>query len=494
MADHDCVLTIDQGTTSSRAIVFDGQGLIIALAQTEFPQIYPQDGWVEHDPEVIWTTTIDTARAAFQEAEAKGRHVAALAITNQRETTLLWDRATGEPLANAIVWQDRRTEAACEELRAAGLEPDITARTGLLLDPYFSATKLAWLLDSVEGARARALAGELAFGTVDSFLIWRLTGGVHATDATNASRTNLFNIHTQSWDPWLLEQFRVPMEILPDVRDCNACFGYTASEWFGRSVPILGVVGDQQGAALGQCCLMPGTVKSTYGTGCFVILNTGQQAVTSQHRLLTTIASRIDGQVQYGLEGSIFMAGAAVQWLRDGLGIINSSSETEQLAAAADPQNSVIVVPAFTGLGAPYWDANARGAIFGLTRDAGPAELARATLQSVAYQTSDLFSAMVADGVAPDRLRIDGGMAANDWFAQFLADILNLPVDRPRVLETTAYGAALLAGQVAGVYGDWSSVQAAWQLEQSFEPRMGMAERQVLLSKWSNAVRRVLTA
>ncbi len=494
MAEHQCVLAIDQGTTSSRAIVFDAQGEIVALEQAEFPQIYPHDGWVEHDPEAIWATTLSSAQAAFSAAESGGYQVAAVGITNQRETTVLWDRHTGKPVYNAIVWQDRRTAAVCESLREAGLETEVSERTGLLLDPYFSATKISWLLDHDAGIRERACAGDIAFGTVDSFLIWRLTAGVvHATDATNASRTNLFNIHTQEWDTRLLDIFTVPAEVLPEVRDCNAHYGDTDPEWFGRAVPILGVAGDQQAAALGQCCIEPGTIKSTYGTGCFVILNTGEVVAESQHRLLSTVASRIDGKTQYGLEGSIFMAGAAVQWLRDGLGVIKSSAETAALAEAADPESAVYVVPAFTGLGAPWWDADARGSISGLNRNSGPAELAKATLQSVAYQTSDLFRAMAADGLQPERLRVDGGMAANDWFVQFLSDILQIPVDRPRVLETTAYGVALLAGQGAGVYGDWPTIAAGWQADQVFEPQLAEADRAEMLQGWQQAVQRVLT-
>jgi glycerol kinase len=491
-AGSDCVLAIDQGTTSSRAIVFDAQGGIVATSQSEFPQLYPHEGWVEHDPAAIWQTSLDAARGALKASEAKGSSVVAVSITNQRETTLVWDRATGEPVYNAIVWQDRRTAAACHELEAAGVAAEVTAATGLLIDPYFSATKIAWILDNIAGARERAAAGELAFGTVDAWLIWRLTGGrVHATDATNASRTNLFNIHTQQWDSSLLDIFRVPAEVLPDVLDCNAAFGETDPDLLGRPLPILGVAGDQQAAALGQCCIEPGTIKSTYGTGCFVILNTGEQVLSSDNRLLSTVASRVDGRVQYGLEGSIFVAGAAIQWLRDQLGIIKSAPETEQLAAQAAADSDVYVVPAFTGLGAPYWDPDARGAILGLTRASGPAEIVKATLESVAYQTYDLFEAMAADGVRPSRLRVDGGMVANDAFVQLLADMLQIPVDRPRILETTAYGSALLAGQAAGVYGDWEQIAAMWQLDRGFEPALPVAERDRLIEGWHKAVARV---
>jgi glycerol kinase len=493
MTQQQCILAIDQGTTSSRAIVFDARGVVVASAQAEFPQIYPADGWVEHDPEAIWSTTRDVACQAFQKAEAAGRHVAAIGITNQRETTLIWDRRTGAPVYNANVRHDRRTASSSEQRIAEGVEAEIRSRTGLLLDPYFSATKVEWLLNHVDGARSRAAAGELAFGTVDSFLVWRLTGGrSHFTDETNASRTNLFNIHDQCWDDWLLKCFDVPPEILPEVLDCNAHFGDTEPELFGRSLPILGIAGDQQAAALGQCCLEPGSIKSTYGTGCFVILNTGEQVLESQHRLLSTVASRLDGQVSYALEGSIFAAGAAVQWLRDGLGVIDSASQTEELARSASEHGDIYLVPAFTGLGAPYWKPDARGAIFGLTRATGPADLVRATLQAVAYQTNDLFMAMAEDGLQPTGLRVDGGMAANNWFVQFLADMLQLPVERPRVLETTAYGAALLAGQAAGVFGSWPEIARGWQLDTRFEPQLAESDRQRLLAGWRDAVERVI--
>ena len=493
MPQGDCILAIDQGTTSSRAIVFDAHGQAVASAQAEFPQIYPAGGWVEHDPELIWNTTLTVARQAFQAAESNGHPVAAIGITNQRETTLVWDRHTGEPIYNAIVWQDRRTAATCDRLVEEGAAEEIQARTGLLVDPYFSATKIAWMLDHVDGARLRAR--ELAFGTVDSFLVWRLTGGaVHATDATNASRTSLFNIHEQQWDETLLAKFRVPADLLPEVRDCDAHFGDTEPGLFGRPIPIRGIAGDQQAAAIGQCCLSPGSIKSTYGTGCFVILNTGDEVVESGNRLLSTVASRIGGQPRYALEGSIFVAGAAVQWLRDELGIIRNAAETEALARGADEQSAVYLVPAFTGLGAPHWKPEARGALFGLTRSTGPAELARATLESVAYQTADLFNAMAEDGVQPGALRIDGGMAANDWFAQFLADILAMSVERPHMLETTAFGAALLAGQAAGVYGSGDAIQDLWQLDRRFEPRLPEADRQRLLAGWRDAVARVVTS
>ncbi len=489
----NCILAIDQGTTSSRAIVFDAQAVAVASAQTEFRQHYPADGWVEHDPEAIWATTLDVARTALQAAEARGATVVAIGITNQRETTLIWDRQTGRAVYPAIVWQDRRTADVCDRLRAEAVEAEVRARSGLIVDPYFSATKAAWILDHVDGARNRARSGQLAFGTVDCFLIWRLTGGrAHVTDATNASRTSLFNIEQQVWDPWLLDCFNVPREILPEVLDCGAHFGVTEASLFGRPIPILGVAGDQQAAALGQCCLQPGSIKSTYGTGCFVLLNTGHRILDSNNRLLSTVASRIDGSVSYALEGSIFVAGAAVQWLRDGLGIIDDAAETEALARGANTHGEVYLVPAFTGLGAPYWKPDARAAIFGMTRATGPAELARTALQAVAYQTHDLFAAMAEDGQQPEELRVDGGMVANDWFVQFLTDILQLPVDRPRVLETTALGVAYLAGQQAGVYGDWDAISDSWQAESRFVPRLGKAEQRALLAGWSDAVQRVI--
>ncbi len=498
MPDSDCILVIDQGTTSSRAIVFDHRAQPVAQAQKEFPQIYPANGWVEHDPSAIWSTSLEVSREAFREAESQGRQIIGIGITNQRETTLLWRRHDSQPVGNAIVWQDRRTADRCQAMIADGLEPEVRQRTGLLLDPYFSATKLAWLLDQSAGTRSQAARGELAFGTVDSWLIWNLTGGaVHATDATNASRTNLFNIREQCWDPWLLEQFNVPEQVLPDVRDCIASFGETDKDIFGRPIPILGLAGDQQAAAVGQCCFHPGDIKSTYGTGCFIILNTGDRLLESQHRLLSTVGLRIDGQVTYALEGSIFIAGAAVQWLRDGLQIVASAADTERLAIAAADDSEVIVVPAFTGLGAPHWRSDVRGAVFGLTRNSGPEELARATLQAVACQTRDLLEAMADDGVSPKSLRIDGGMVANNWFAQRLADLLDIAVERPRYLESTALGAALLAGRHAGLYGDgeggWDDLAAQWQLDRRFEPAMDRATRVAALDAWDAALQRLLS-
>ena len=488
-----CILAIDQGTSSSRALVFDGAAGVVAMAQREFPQLYPADGWVEHDPEAIWETTLATARRAFAEAEGRGYTVAAIGITNQRETTLVWERDSGKPIHHAIVWQDRRTAEVCKSLAGRGVGDAIQRATGLLLDPYFSATKIAWILDHVKGARARAEAGKLAFGTVDSFLIWRLTGGrVHATDATNASRTSLFNIHTQAWDPELLEIFQVPAAGLPEARDCAADYGMSDAKWFGREIPLLGVAGDQQAAAIGQCCFAPGMIKSTYGTGCFVLLHTGETALLSGNRLLTTVAYRLDGKTAYALEGSIFIAGAAVQWLRDGLGVIDKAADTGPLAAGLADNGGVYLVPAFTGLGAPHWNPDARGAIFGLTRGTERAHLARAALESVCYQTHDLFAAMADDGAETTALRVDGGMVANDWLAQFLADALGLPVTRPRVMETTALGAAYLAGRQAGVFGSPQEFSGLWRAEAEFQPRMAAAEREKLLAGWRAAVKRTL--
>lgn len=489
------VLALDQGTTSSRAIVFDAALRVVASAQQEFPQHFPASGWVEHDPEDIWATTAATARAAIERAGLRPSGIAAIGITNQRETTLLWDRRTGQPLHRAIVWQDRRTADVCARLRADGLEGMVAARTGLLLDPYFSATKLAWLLDAVPGARVRAEAGELAFGTVDSFLIWRLTDGhVHATDATNAARTMLYDIGKGAWDADLCAALGVPMAILPEVRDCAADYGMTRADLFGRPIPILGVAGDQQAAAMGQACFQPGMMKSTYGTGCFALLNTGRAQVASRNRLLTTIAYRLDGETHYALEGSIFVAGAVVQWLRDGLRMIRTASETQGLAEAADPAQSVILVPAFTGLGAPYWKPDSRGAIFGLTRNTGPAELARAALESVGHQTRDLLDAMRADwGAAADGvLRVDGGMSASDWTMQYLADIIGAPVDRPHVTETTALGAGWLAGYKAGVLPGPAEFARGWALERRFEPAMDASLREARHERWSRAVQAVM--
>jgi glycerol kinase len=486
----DYLIAIDQGTTSTRAIVFDAALAPVASAQQELRQIYPAPGLVEHDPEEIWSATLATVRAAMARAGAEARDIAALGITNQRETTIIWDRATNRPIHNAIVWQDRRTADRCEALRQD--EPMIAARTGLLLDPYFSATKIAWLLDHVEGARAAAREGRLAFGTVDSFLLWRLTGGkVHASDATNASRTLLLGIHRGSWDAELCRLFDVPEALLPQVRDCAGDFGTT--ELFGGPIRILGIAGDQQAAMVGQGCFAPGMVKSTYGTGCFALINTADQAVASKNRLLTTIAYQLGGRRTYALEGAIFIAGAAVQWLRDALKVIGAAPDVNALAAAADPAEQVYLVPAFVGLGAPWWDANARGALFGLTRKSGVAELARATLEAVGYQTRDLLEAMQADWPAAGTdtvLRVDGGMAASDLTMQFVADILDAPVDRPGVMEITALGAAYLAGYAAGVCPDLPGFAAQWRCEWRFVPQMDAATRERKWAGWRDAVAR----
>lgn len=485
------ILAIDQGTTSSRAIVFSDRLDVLSVAQTEFPQHFPNSGWVEHDPTDIWSSTAAVSRAAIEKAGLGGADIAAIGIANQRETTVIWDRATGRPIHNAIVWQDRRTAETCAALRAEGHESAVTDRTGLLLDPYFSATKAAWILDHVEGARARAEAGELAFGTIDSYLIWQLTGGaVHATDATNAARTMLYDIHRGEWSAAMCELFRVPLAMLPDVRDSAADFGKTRPDLFGAAIPIKGVAGDQQAATVGQACFRPGMMKSTYGTGCFALLNTGAQAVPSRNRLLTTIAYQLDGRPTYALEGSIFIAGAVVQWLRDGLGLIRAADETASLAETADPAQDVVMVPAFTGLGAPYWRPDCRGAIFGLTRNTGPAELARAALESVGHQTRDLLDAMQTDwqGAHDTVLRVDGGMAASDWTMQFLADILGAPVDRPQVTETTALGAAYLAGLGAGLLPEPEVFARQWNVARRFEPRMDAAERKARHARWRRAV------
>ena len=485
------ILAIDQGTTSSRAILFDGALRPVAQAQEEFRQHYPSSGWVEHDPDDLWSSVAATARAAMAKAGVDWQAIAAIGITNQRETTLLWDRATGRPLHNAIVWQDRRTAVACAALKEAGHEAMISARTGLLLDPYFSGTKLKWLLDTVPGARARAIRGELAFGTVDSWLIWNLTGGrVHATDATNAARTLLFNIATNAWDADICALLDIPMSLLPEVRDCADDYGVTDPDLFGGEIPILGVAGDQQAATVGQACFAPGMMKSTYGTGCFALLNTGADMVPSKNRLLTTIAYRLNGQTTYALEGSIFIAGAVVQWLRDGLRIIGNAKETQDLAEAADTTQELVLVPAFTGLGAPYWRPDCRGAIYGLSRNSGPAEFARAALESVGYQTRDLLEAMRSDwGAGADGvLRVDGGMTANDWAMQFLSDILGAPVDRPVVTETTALGAAYLAAMQAGVIGGPEEFARSWALDRRFSPQMDAATREARYARWGKAV------
>ncbi|MDE0985088.1 MAG: glycerol kinase GlpK [Yoonia sp.] len=491
------ILAIDQGTTSSRAIIFDSAMGVTASAQEEFTQHFPKSGWVEHEVSDIWASTASTCRGAIEKAGITARDIAAIGITNQRETTLVWDRETGAPIHNAIVWQDRRTSDMCATLKADGFEPEVTEKTGLLLDPYFSGTKLKWLLDNVEGAREKAKAGKLMFGTVDSYLIWKLTGGVsHVTDATNAARTMLYNIREGQWDAEICARFDIPMSMLPEVRDCASDFGTTRSDLFGVPLPILGVAGDQQAATIGQACFAPGMLKSTYGTGCFALLNTGDTLVRSQSRLLGTIAYQFDGKPTYALEGSIFIAGAVVQWLRDGLKMIREASETQPLAERADLGQELYMVPAFTGLGAPYWDADARGAIYGLTRNSGPAEFARAALESVGFQTRDLLEAMKSDWHdAEDKgvLRVDGGMSASDWSMQFLSDIIGAPVDRPKVLETTALGAAWLAGMRAGVYPDQAEFAAQWALDRRFEPAMDEATRDRRYAGWKDAVKRTLT-
>ncbi|MEM0897648.1 MAG: glycerol kinase GlpK [Verrucomicrobiota bacterium] len=483
------LLAIDQGTTSSRAIVFDEAGTVLAIAQKEFRQIFPEPGWVEHDAEEIWSTTLEVTR----EVVARVGEVAAVGITNQRETTVVWDRVSGKPVSNAIVWQDRRTAGVCQGLRDGGHLETVTARTGLLLDPYFSGTKIAWLLDNVNGTRTRAEKGELAFGTIDTFLIWRLTGGkVHATDATNASRTLLFNLEKQDWDEDMLKLFEVPAAVLPEVKDCADDFGVTEKELLGAELPIRGVAGDQHAALVGQACFTAGMTKSTYGTGCFALTSTGDQVLKSEHKLLTTMAYRLGGKPTFALEGSIFVAGAAVQWLRDSLGVIQSSAETEELAKSLPGNRGVYLVPAFTGLGAPHWDAEARGAIFGMTRETGPAEFARATLEALAYQTHDLFEAMAQDGIKPTTIRVDGGVSKNNWLMQFLADMLGVSVERPTNVETTALGAAFLAGLGAGIYPDLETAAATWQSEAIFEPVMADEERLRLLDGWQDAVKRVI--
>lgn len=490
----DYLLAIDQGTTSTRAILFDAALTPVASAQQEFAQLYPAPSLVEHDVEVIWSTVVATVRAAMARAGAEAKNIAAIGITNQRETAVVWERATGRPIHNAIVWQDRRTADACAALQRAGHEPTIAARTGLVLDPYFSATKIAWLLDHVEGARTAAQDGRLAFGTMDSLLLWRLTGGkVHATDATNAARTSLMDIRAGQWDATLCELFAVPEALLPPIRDCAGDFGTT--DLFGGSIRILSLAGDQQAATVGQGCFAPGMVKSTYGTGCFALINTGEAPVMSKNRLLTTIAYQLEGKRTYALEGAIFIAGAAVQWLRDALKVIAAAPDVNALAAAADPAEQVYLVPAFVGLGAPWWDAQARGAIYGLTRKSGVAEIARATLEAVGYQTRDLLEAMHTDwpAGASSVLRVDGGMAASDVAMQFLADILATPVDRPAVMETTALGVAYLAGRAAGLCPDLPGFAATWKRERRFEPRMEAQTRARKWAGWRDALARTLS-
>ena len=486
------ILAIDQGTTSSRAIMFNDSGEILGVAQEEFTQYFPQDGWVEHDVEEIWNTTIKVVNEVIASTGIAAGDIAAIGIANQRETTVLWDKSTGKEIYRAIVWQDRRTADYCDQLKSEGLEAMVTEKTGLLLDPYFSGTKVMWLLDNVDGARERAASGELLFGTIDTYLLWRLTAGKsHKTDATNASRTLMFNIHDQAWDKEILQKLDIPDCILPEVQDCSSDFGFTDEALFGVAIPITGIAGDQQAALVGQCCFSEGMIKSTYGTGCFMIMNTGATAVTSNHKLLTTVSYRIDGKVTYGLEGSIFMAGAAVQWLRDGIKLINDAAETENIAVANPDAHGVYLVPAFTGLGAPYWDANARGAILGLTRDSSVADIVTATLQSVCFQTRDLLIAMANDGIEPGVIRVDGGMVANDWLTQCLSDILRVAVDRPQVTETTALGVAYLAGLQVGLFESLDEVSRQWKRERHFEPQMDEVTSAKLYSGWLDAVKRV---
>ncbi|MBO6551312.1 MAG: glycerol kinase GlpK [Roseitalea sp.] len=494
----DYILAIDQGTTSTRAIVFAKDQTIAGIDQQEFAQHFPKSGWVEHNLEDIWRTVVETCKGAIADAGIAASDIAAIGITNQRETVALWDRATGEPAGKAIVWQDRRTSAICDALKADGHEALFTERTGLLLDPYFSGTKVKWMLDEVDGLRARSKAGEIAFGTIDTFVIWRLTGGArHVTDATNAARTLMYNIRENRWDDELLSILDVPAAMLPEVLDCAADFGTAKADIFGAEIPIYGVAGDQQAATIGNACFQPGMLKSTYGTGCFALLNTGEDAVASQNRLLTTIAYRLDGKTIYALEGSIFMAGATVQWLRDGLKIIDTAARSGEMADAADPEQDVYLVPAFVGLGAPHWDAEARGAMFGLTRATGPNEIAKATLEAVCYQTRDLLEAMHKDWPEAEgtetTLRVDGGMVASDWTMQRLADLLDAPVDRPTVLETTALGAAWLAGSRAGVWPDRDGFAATWARDRRFEPQMDADERARKIAGWDDAVSRTLS-
>lgn len=487
------ILAIDQGTTSSRAIVFDKDMNLLVTAQEEFPQHFPKSGWVEHDPMDLWNTTVDTCKRAIKQAEIDADDISAIGITNQRETTIVWDKATGEPVHNAIVWQDRRTAEFCETLRNAGHSDLFNARTGLLIDPYFSCTKLKWILDNVEGARARAEQGELLFGTVDCFLIWKLTGGTsHVTDATNAARTMLYDIRKGRWSKTICALMDIPMAMLPQVKDSAAEFGTTAADILGAEIRICGVAGDQQAATVGQACFEPGMMKSTYGTGCFALLNTGDTPVKSNNRLLTTIAYQLDGKPTYALEGSIFIAGAVVQWLRDGLKIIEQASQTQELAESADDGQNVVLVPAFTGLGAPYWNAECRGAVFGLSRNTGPAEMSRAALQSVGFQTRDLLDAMKDDWTdegGKSTLRVDGGMSASAYAMQFLSDIIDAPVDRPKVQETTALGAAWLAGMFVGLYPDQAEFAKTWELDHKFEPNMPQGVRASKYSDWKRAIK-----
>ena len=486
------ILSIDQGTTSSRAILFTEQGKIFATAQQEFPQHFPQDGWVEHKPDEIWQSVLQTCQQVLSENHISAKQVKAIGITNQRETTLVWDKATGQPIYNAIVWQDRRTADYCLSLKTDQISETVSQKTGLLLDPYFSSTKIRWILENVEGAREKANRGELAFGTIDTYLLWQLTKGKsHKTDATNASRTMLFNIHQQTWDKELLTLFGIPESMLPEVMDSADNFGLCATDILGAEIPILGIAGDQQAALFGQACFDEGMAKSTYGTGCFLMLNTGTKALTSKNKLLTTVAYRLNGETTYAIEGSIFMAGATIQWIRDGLKLIDNAKQTEEIAEQMPFDHGVLLVPAFTGLGAPYWDPNARGAILGLTRDSGIKEIVTAGLQSVCYQTKDLQKAMENDGLRPTTLRVDGGMVANNWVLNFLSEILGAKVDRPEIIETTALGVAYLAGLKAGIFNSLEEISSLWNCDKYFEPSISSEQRNNLYNQWLNAIERV---
>jgi glycerol kinase len=488
------IISIDQGTTSSRAVLFNLKGESVYVAQTEFTQYFPKDGWVEHDPNEIWGTTLKVLKDVIKKSKKLKGKVLTIGITNQRETTILWDKITGKPVYNAIVWQDRRASNYCKKLIKQKKETIIYNKTGLLIDAYFSATKIKWIIDNVAKARELIKKKRLLFGTVDSFLLWKLTNGVeHATDATNASRTMLFNISTNQWDHQILKMLNIPKNILPTVKDCSADFGHTDPLLTGKSYPITGIVGDQQSATIGQCCFEPGSLKSTYGTGAFVLLNTGSKKIYSKNRLLTTIGYRINGKTTYALEGSIFIAGAGVQWLRDKIKFIKKASDTEKIIRSLKSNKGIYLVPAFTGLGAPYWAVNARGVLSGLTRDTGPSEIVRATVESVAYQTFDLFEAMKNDGLRPKIIKVDGGMVKNSWFSQFLSDILNVKVLRPKVDETTALGAAYMAGLKIGVYKSLKDISRQWKIDKCFKPKMKSKNRKELLKGWSQAIRKTLT-
>ena len=489
------ILAIDQGTTSSRSILFDADFRMLGAAQKEFTQYFPEDGWVEHDPEEIWAATLGSCKEVLKKNSIPAEHVEAIGITNQRETTIIWDKDTGRPIYNAIVWQDRRTASLCEDLKGEGLESLVNEKTGLVLDPYFSATKIKWILDNVEGARGKADSGNLLFGNVDSFLLWRLTGGTsHKTDITNASRTMLFNIYTQSWDSELLSLFKIPKSVLPTVHDCVHDFGVSKKEFFSSSIPVLGIAGDQHAALAGQSCFDPGMIKSTFGTGCFMMLNTGSKPIQSKNKLLTTVAYRLEGEISYGLEGSIFVAGAAVQWLRDKVHLISSAEKTEAMARRASPDHGLHLIPAFTGLGAPYWDPNVRGALLGLTRDTSDDDIVRATLESVSLQCRDLLQCMIRDGASLTRLRVDGGMVKNSWLVQNLADVLQLSVERPKIIETTALGAAYFAAMGANLVSGSEQVAEKWELDQQFSPSILPELADELYLGWVKAVKLTLTS